>query len=83
MAYAAGFSALSSLRHLAFNTGRFDLGNMVQAVWATSRGHPLAITDLQGEQISRLAAHVDPILILFAPFWWVWPNPAIDRKSVV
>src|SRR5918999_4434537 len=75
--YAAGFSALSTLRHLAFNTGRFDLGNMVQAVWATSSGHPLAITDLHGEQISRLAAHVDPILVLFAPLWWVWPSPSM------
>jgi uncharacterized membrane protein len=77
VAYAAGLSALSILRHMAFNTGRFDLGNMVQAVWATSRGHPLAITDLQGEQISRLAAHVDPILVLFAPLWWIWPSPAM------
>jgi uncharacterized membrane protein len=50
---------------------------MVQAVWATSRGHPLAITDLQGEQISRLAAHADPILVLFAPLWWIWPSPAM------
>jgi uncharacterized membrane protein len=50
---------------------------MVQAVWATSRGHPLAITDLQGEQISRLAAHVDPILVLFAPLWWIWPSPSM------
>jgi hypothetical protein len=32
-AYAAGFAALSVLRHEAFVTGRFDLGNMVQAVW--------------------------------------------------
>jgi len=32
-AYAAGFSALSILRQRAFSTGRFDLGNMVQAVW--------------------------------------------------
>jgi uncharacterized membrane protein len=32
-AYAAGFSALSVLRHRALQTGRFDLGNMVQAVW--------------------------------------------------
>ena len=41
-AYAAGFSALSVLRHRAFQTGRFDLGNMVQAVWSTAHGHPLA-----------------------------------------
>src|SRR5207248_2588937 len=37
-------------------------------------GHPLRITDLQGEQISRLGAHVDPILVLFAPLWWIWPS---------
>jgi uncharacterized membrane protein len=74
-AYATGFAALSSLRHEAFITGRFDLGNMVQAVWSTAHGHPLRMTDLHGEQISRLAAHVDPILVLFAPLWWLWPSP--------
>jgi uncharacterized membrane protein len=47
---------------------------MVQAVWATAHGHPLRVTDVHGEQISRLAAHVDPILVLFAPLWWAWPS---------
>ena len=74
-AYTAGFSSLSVLRHRAFQTGRFDLGNMVQAVWSTAHGHPLRITSLEGEQISRLAAHVDPVLVLWAPFWWLWPSP--------
>jgi len=74
-AYAAGFAALSALRHDAFITGRFDLGNMVQAVWSTAHGHPLEMTDLHGDQISRLAAHVDPILVVFAPLWWIWPSP--------
>ncbi len=74
-AYALGFSALSILRQRAFNTGRFDLGNMAQAVWATAHGHPLRVTDLHGEQISRLAAHTDPILALFGPLWWIWPSP--------
>jgi uncharacterized membrane protein len=76
-AYAAGFAALSALRHDAFATGRFDRGNMVQAVWSTAHGHPLRMTDLHGEQISRLAAHVDPILVLFAPLWWLWPSPQL------
>ena len=76
-AYAAGFAALSVLRHAAFTTGRFDLGNMVQAVWATAHGHPLAVTDLRGDQVSRLAAHVDPILVLFAPLWWILPSPSM------
>jgi uncharacterized membrane protein len=74
-AYAAGFAALSVLRHRAFATGRFDLGNMVQAVWWTAHGHPLRMTNLHGQQISRLAAHVDPILALFGPLWWIWPSP--------
>jgi uncharacterized membrane protein len=76
-AYAAGFGALSVLRHHAYETGRFDLGNMVQAVWSTAHGHPLAVTDLPGEQTVRLASHVDPILVLFAPLWLVWPSPAV------
>ena len=74
-AYAAGFAALSVLRYRAFATGRFDLGNMVQAVWTTAHGHPLQMTNLHGAQISRLAAHVDPILVVFAPLWWLWPSP--------
>jgi uncharacterized membrane protein len=74
-AYAAGFASLSVLRHEAFFTGRFDLGNMVQAVWSTAHGHPLRMTNLHGDQISRLAAHVDPILVLFTPLWWLWPSP--------
>jgi uncharacterized membrane protein len=74
-AYAAGFAALSVLRHSAFATGRFDLGNMVQAVWSTAHGHPLQMTGLHGDQISRLGAHVDPILVLFTPLWWIWPSP--------
>jgi uncharacterized membrane protein len=76
-AYATGFSALSILRHRAFSTGRFDLGNMVQAVWSTAHGHPLQITGLRGDQISRLGAHFDPILAAFTPLWLAWPSPDV------
>lgn len=73
-AWAGGFAALSVIRHSSFTTGRFDLGNMVQAVWSSAHGDVLAMTELRGDQISRLAAHVDPILLVFVPFWWVWPS---------
>ena len=33
------------------------------------------MTDLQGEQISRLGAHFDPLVALLAPLWWLWPSP--------
>jgi len=76
-AYAVGFSALSIMRHRAFATGRFDLGNMVQAVWSTAHGDPLRMTGLRGDQVSRLGAHFDPILAAFAPLWLVWPSPDV------
>ena len=74
-AFAAGFGALAVLRHRSFTTGRFDLGNMTQAVWSTANGDPLAVTNLAGDQTTRLASHFDPILVLFAPLWLVWPSP--------
>jgi uncharacterized membrane protein len=76
-AYASAFAALSILRHRAFQTGRFDLGNMVQAVWSTAHGHPLRVTGLRGDGISRLAAHFDPVLAAFAPLWLAWPSPDV------
>ncbi len=76
-AFAVGFGALATLQHQAFWTGRFDLGNLTQAVWSTAHLHLLEITDLQGRQISRLGAHFDPIVAAFAPLWWAWPSPAL------
>jgi uncharacterized membrane protein len=48
---------------------------MVQAVWATAHGHPLEVTSGGGEQFTRLGSHFDPILVAFAPLWWLWPKP--------
>jgi uncharacterized membrane protein len=76
-AFAAGFSALAVLRHEAFNSGRFDLGNMVQVVWSTAHGDPLRMTDTGGDQISRLGAHTDVLLAAFAPLWLLWPDPSL------
>jgi uncharacterized membrane protein len=77
VAFAGGFGTLSVLRHRAFESGRFDLGNMVQAVWSTAHGRPLDITNLQGDQVSRLASHADPLLAAFAPLWLLWPSPSL------
>jgi uncharacterized membrane protein len=35
----------------------------------------LQITGLRGDQISRLAAHFDPVLAVFTPLWLAWPSP--------
>ncbi len=73
--FAVGMSALGVLQQRAFETGRFDVGNLTQAVWSTAHGRFLEITDLQGHQISRLGAHFDPLVALLAPAWWLWPHP--------
>jgi uncharacterized membrane protein len=75
--FAGVFISLALRRYDAFATARFDLGNMVQAVWSTAHGHLLEVTDSSGQQISRLGSHVDPILVAFVPFWWVFPTPKL------
>ena len=77
VAFAAVLGGAAILRHRAFGSGRFDLGNMTQAVWSTANGDPLSVTDVHGEQISRLGSHFDPILAAFAPLWWLWPDPEL------
>ncbi len=74
-AFAAGMSALAVLQQRAFESGRFDVGNLTQAVWSTAHGRFLEVTNLQGQQISRLGAHFDPLVALLAPLWWLWPSP--------
>lgn len=76
-AFSVGMSSLAVLQQRAFETGRFDVGNLTQAVWSTAHGRVLEITDLQGEQISRLGAHFDPLIVLLAPLWLVWPHPSL------
>ncbi len=76
-AFAACFGAIAVLRHRAFESGRFDLGNMTQAVWSTAHGDVLSVTDVHGQQLSRLGSHFDPILALLAPLWWLWPSPEL------
>ncbi len=74
-AFASVFGTLAILRHRTFESGRFDLGNMTQAVWSTANGDVLSVTDVHGEQITRLGSHFDPILAALAPLWWLWPSP--------
>ncbi len=64
------------LRYDNFYTGRFDLGNMAQTVWNTKHGRIFELTDPNGtETVSRLAFHADFILILLAPFYFIWEDP--------
>lgn len=74
--YVVYFTVAGYLRYDNFYTGRFDLGNMSQTVWNTSHGKIFEFTNPNGtEEISRLAFHADFILVLLAPFYYLWSDP--------
>ena len=76
-AYAALFVFASVLHYVVFQSGRADLGSMVQAIWNTVHGHVLGTTTAAGSEVSRLGIHVDPLLILVAPLFWIWSSPLL------
>ncbi|UCC87584.1 MAG: DUF2079 domain-containing protein [Anaerolineales bacterium] len=64
------FATLSLQRHAALATNGLDLGNVNQALWNTAQGNILEFTNMAPVR-NRLALHVEPILFLFVPFYWV------------
>jgi uncharacterized membrane protein len=76
-AYAALFVAAAIIHYVVFKTPRGDLGNMVQAIWNTLHGHFLEATTASGHQRDRLGFHVDPLLLLFVPLFWIWSSPLL------
>ena len=75
--YAVLFVAAATTNYLLYLEPRFDLGNMIQAVWSTSHGRFMSVSDASGVEMSRLGSHVDPFLALLVPLWWVWSNPIV------
>lgn len=73
--YIAYFTIASFLRYDNFYTGRFDLGNMDQAVWNTINGRIFQTSNDNGDIISRLSSHADFMLILLSPFYLLWAHP--------
>ncbi|MCK6629210.1 MAG: DUF2079 domain-containing protein [Anaerolineae bacterium] len=57
-------------QHRAFQTNGLDLGNVDQALWNTAQGRFLNFTLMTPIQ-SRLALHVEPILLLLVPLYWL------------
>lgn len=72
------FSYLAIIRVYSFNSYYYDLGIMDQVVYNSSRGRILQMTNPTFNQnLSRLAIHFDPILIFFAPFYWIYSHFSI------
>lgn len=69
------YSTFSLLRHWHFGSGGYDLGIFDQAIWHYSRFEApassiLGIANLLGD-------HFHPILIVLAPFYWLFPNAGV------
>ncbi len=73
--YGVFMAFLSVYKHEIFASSRFDLGNMDQAVWNSAYGRILEATDEAGEITSRLKNHADLLLLLYVPFYWIYPTP--------
>ncbi len=69
LAFVVTFVTLSLRRHAALGSNGMDLGNVDQALWNTAHGDFLAFTNMAPVR-NRLALHVEPILLLFVPFYW-------------
>jgi uncharacterized membrane protein len=65
------------VRESLFVNKRRDVGNFTQALWSTAHGHFLQVTEVGGQEVSRLGIHVDPIFVVLTPLWWIWPSPML------
>lgn len=73
--YAAAYSTLSLLRHSGFNSSSSDLAIADQTIWNTSRGRFLETSIVhQVRARNYLAIHFSPILLFFAPLYWIWED---------
>jgi len=87
--WAALFSYLAIARHDAFESNAFDLGYVTQTLWYTDHGQPFRFTTIDGLPVSPegtldvrqlhqppslLAFHVEPLLLLVAPIFAIWPD---------
>jgi uncharacterized membrane protein len=66
------FIVLGWIRQARFATFSFDLGIYDQAVWLLSRFHDPFVT-VRG--LEFFGHHVNPILLLFVPFYWLGAGP--------
>lgn len=73
--YGVFFSALTILRHEAFDSGAFDLGFMDQAAWNTLRGHVMGVSIELELANTHLGYHFDPILIPISLAYLIYSSP--------
>ncbi len=76
LAYALTFSALSILRHLAFNTDGYDMSIFDQAIWNSLHGRLFENTIIPDAPL-LIGQRFSPILLAFVPLYAVWSSPVV------
>jgi len=71
--YSFTFVDLAFDLHNGLRTHRSDLGQIAQAIWNSSQGRFVEMTD-NGFVATRLTDHVEPILALISPILWIWQD---------
>ena len=74
-AAVAVYSSMSLYRHNRFGSNAFDLATQAQTVWGYSRFQMIPNTVLGIPNL--LGDHFHPILMLLAPFYWIWDTAAV------
>lgn len=72
--FALVWSAASVVRHLRYNSMGYDLAIQDQVIWSLSRFRGFAASI---EVENYLGDHFSPILLLFAPLYWIWDDVRI------
>ena len=71
-----GYALWALMRLRTFDTTGYDLGIFEQAVKSYAHGH-WPTSDLLGPGAPTLGDHFHPILAVLAPFYLLWPSPAM------
>ncbi|MDD5505563.1 MAG: DUF2079 domain-containing protein [Candidatus Omnitrophica bacterium] len=66
------FLYIGMIRHFAFSSAGIDMGATDQVLWNTVKGSFL-FSSLDGN-INHLGAHFEPVLLLIAPLYFIWPS---------
>ena len=72
--YVVYFLSLTLTSHAAFRTSALDLGIYDQVVWNTAHGRILEYSAEPKHGSSFLSTHLQPILVLLAPLYWLWSD---------
>jgi uncharacterized membrane protein len=76
VAYAALFGAISLLRYANFHMGD-DITVYAQLAWTASQGALMQITNITAPGDSLWGGHVEPIMLVFALPYRLWPDPRL------